>query len=128
MAVSKLNERRQGFRYPVQLQLDLVLAGGSIIPIEACNISDHGLQFRCDSWLADEIEPRGIQSHPLDCIQLKVVADLPVAGENRLYAKCRIVVARRLSQEEYELGLEFIDYEKGTGKVLERYIAQLQTR
>ena len=122
MVVKKLNDRRHGHRYPVRLQFDLVLSDGTILPIEACNISSTGLQFRCDYWLADEIEPRGIQSHPLDRIQIKVVADMPISGENRLYARCRVVVARRLSQEEYLLGLEFIDFEKSSEKVLERFI------
>ena len=38
-----------------------------------CNISSTGLQFRCDGWVADEIEPRGIHNHPLDQITVKVV-------------------------------------------------------
>jgi c-di-GMP-binding flagellar brake protein YcgR len=124
MVVLKLDDRRQSFRYPVELQVDLVLSDGSILPVEACNISSNGLQFRCDSWLADEIEPRGIQNHPLDRIQLKVVTDLPISGENRVYARCRVIVARRLSQEEYLLGLEFIDFEKSSEKVLERFISE----
>lgn len=122
MAVTKLKDRRQDHRYPVRLQIDLVLRDGTILPVEACNISSTGLQFRCDSWLADEIEPRGIQNHPLDRIQIKVVADLPISGENRLYSRCKVVVARRLSQEEYLLGLEFSSFEKSSEKILERYI------
>ena len=124
MAVLKLDDRRQSFRHPVKLQVDLVLRDGSILPVEATGISARGLQFRCDSWLADEIEPRGIQNHPLDRIQLKVVADLPLSGENRIYARCRVVVARRLSQEEYTLGLEFIDFEKSSEKVLARFLKE----
>lgn len=122
MVASKLSERRQSFRYRVKLQVELVLADGSILPVEACDISTSGIQFRCDSWLADEIEPRGIQNYPLDRIQIKVISDLPISGENRLYARCKVVVARRLSQEEYLLGLDFTDFEKSSEKVLERYI------
>ena len=124
MVAIKLNDRRQSFRYPVKLQVDLVLGDGTILPVEACDISYNGLQFRCDSWLADEIEPRGIQNYPLDRIQIKVIADLPISGENRLYTRCKIVVARRLSQEEYLLGLEFTDFEKSSEKVLDRFISE----
>ena len=122
MAVLNLDDRRKNLRYPIKLQVDLVLADGSILPIEANNISAKGLQFRCDSWLADEIEPRGIQNHPLDRIHLKAVTTLPVSGENKLYARCKVIVARRLSQEEYILGLEFVDFEKSSEKVLEQFI------
>lgn len=104
--------------------MDLVLADGKILPAQACNISDRGLQFRCDSWIADEIEPRGIQNYPLDRIKLKVVTDLPMTGESRLYSRCKVVAARRLSQEEYLLGLEFIDFENNSAKILERYIKE----
>jgi len=124
MAVSNLDDRRKSLRYSVQLQVDLVLADGSIFPIEVNDLSANGLQFRCDSWLADEIEPRGIQNHPLDRIQIKAVTNLPVSGENKLYARCRIITARRLSQEEYILGLEFIDFENSSEKVLEKFISE----
>ena len=122
MAVQSPNERRQVLRFPVQLQIDLILSDGTVLSALASNLSQQGLQFRCDSWLADAIEPRGIQNHPLDQIQLKTVAILPISGENKMYARCRIVAARRLSQEEYMLGLEFIDFEKRSDKALYRYI------
>ena len=122
--VIKLDDRRQSFRHPVKLQVDLVLNDSSILPVEATGISANGLEFRCDSWLADEIEPRGIQNHPLDRIQIKVVADLPISDENRLYARCRVIVARRLSQEEYVLGLEFIDFERSSEKALARFLSE----
>ena len=122
--VIKLDDRRQSFRHPVKIQVELVLSDNSILPVEATGISARGLEFRCDSWLADEIEPRGIQNHPLDRIQLKVVANLPISDENRLYARCRVIVARRLSQEQYVLGLEFIDFERSSEKVLARFLSE----
>lgn len=123
MADTKLDDRRQSSRHRVKLQVDLVLGDGSILPVEASNISAKGIQFRCDNWLANEIEPRGIQNHPLDRIQIKLVADLPISGENRLYAGCKVIVARRLSQEEYVLGLEFTSFEKSSEKVLQRFLS-----
>lgn len=127
MAAYKLSERKErrlGHRFPIQISVDLVLEDGKILPAEACNISDSGLQFRCDSWIADEIEPRGIQNYPLDQIKMKLVTDLPMPGENRIYSKCKIIAARRLSQEEYLLGIEFIDFENNSARILERYIKQ----
>ncbi|MDH5612410.1 MAG: PilZ domain-containing protein [Gammaproteobacteria bacterium] len=122
MTVPKLKERRLEHRYPIQLPIDLVLEDGTILSVEACNISTLGLQFKCDSLIANEIEPRGIQKRPLDQIKLKVVAKLPVSGDKKLYSRCKIVVARRLSQDQYILGLEFIDFEANSDKVLDRYI------
>ena len=119
-------ERRSAHRYKVNFPVELVLEDGSVLPVEACDLSESGLQFRCDSWVADEIEPRGIQNHPLDQIRLKAIADIPYPEnqEAKLYARCRVVVARRLSQEEYLLGIEFIDFENGSESRLKEYIKQ----
>jgi hypothetical protein len=118
------SERRLGHRYPVQVQVDLVLSDGKVLPATSCNISDNGMQFICDSWIADEIESRGIQNHSMERIMVKLVADLPMSGENRLYSKCKVVTARRLSQQEYLLGLVFTGFENNSENVLKRYIME----
>jgi c-di-GMP-binding flagellar brake protein YcgR len=123
-------ERRRTERYAVELPVDIVLQDGSVLPVATCDMSRKGLQFRCDSWVADEIEPRGIQNHPLDAIRVKAVTDFPDMGKykSRLYARCRIVVARRLSQDEYLIGLEFIDFENGSERLLERFINRCEAQ
>jgi c-di-GMP-binding flagellar brake protein YcgR len=123
-------ERRRTQRYLVDLPVDIVLQDGSVLPVVTCNMSRKGLQFRCDSWIADEIEPRGIQNHPLDAIRVKAITDFPDMGKykSRLYARCRIVVARRLSEEEYLIGLEFVDFENGSERLLERYINRCEAQ
>jgi len=124
MNISKLKERRLEHRYPIQLPIDLVLDDGTILSVEACNISTQSIQFKCDSYIANEIEPRGIQKCPQDQIQLKMVANLPLEEDKKVYARCKMVVARRLSQDKYILGLEFLDFEAGSDKALNRYIEQ----
>ena len=121
-------ERRSSHRFRVKLPVELILEGGTVLPVESIDISVKGLQFRCDSWVADEIEPRGIQNHPLDQIRIKAVTEFPGMDKysSKLYARCRVVVARRLSQDEYLLGIEFIDFENGSDRLLERFIRQCE--
>ncbi len=123
-------ERRSTLRYKIRLPVELILDDGTVIPVESVDISNKGLQFACDSWIADEIEPRGIQNHPLDQIRLKAVADFPGMDQysSKLYARCRIVAARRLSQDEYLLGLEFTDFENGSERLLEQFIRQCENK
>lgn len=123
-------ERRRTHRYKVKLPVELVLEDGNVLPVESVDISTSGLQFACDSWIAEEIEPRGIQNHPLDQIRLKAVTEFPGMGKysSKLYARCRIVVARRLSQDSYLLGLEFIDFENGSERLLEKFIRQCEQK
>ena len=121
-------DRRLSERHKLNLKIDLVLPNGSILPIETCNISSTGLQFRCDGWVADEIEPRGIHNHPLDKISVKVVGQLPVDSNSKFYARCRIISARRLSQDEYLIGLGFVSFEGDGGKALNKLITQYEKR
>lgn len=109
--------------------VDLVLQNGSMLPVQSRSISDSGIQVVCDSWAAHEIEPRGIQTHSVNHIKVKVVLELPVAdNQKKLYALCKIISARRLSQDEYILNLAYIEFENGTEKILDNYLDRYQQK
>jgi hypothetical protein len=59
---------------------------------------------------------------------LKAITILPGMDKynSKLYARCRIVVARRLSQDEYLIGLKFIDFENGSDKLLNLFIRRIE--
>jgi hypothetical protein len=128
-----VSERRQTPRYEAKLALDMVLQNGNVVSVTTRNISSCGLQIICDTWVTDEIEPRGIQSHSVSHLRIKAITELPIAGENtsddnnsikKLYANCRIISVRRMSQDEYMLSLAFIDFENDSEKVLIDYLDQ----
>ena len=121
-------ERRLAERHSLQVQIDLVLENGTILPVETSNISSTGLQFICDSSVADEIEPRGIHNHPLDRHSVKVVGELPVESSSKFYARCKIVSARRLSQDTYLIGLGFLNFEGDGGKALNKLITEFERK
>lgn len=123
--IPKMTERRQSPRYDVDLIVDLILVEGSALTVHTRNISSCGLQIICDSWVTDEIEPRGIQNHATSHLRLKAIIELPV-GENskKLYVNCRIMSVQRMSQDVYMLNLAFIDFENGSEKVLDDFIGQ----
>ncbi len=122
-------ERRQSPRYEIELPFDMVLDNGTILSVKTHNISSYGLQLSCDSWITDEIEPRGIQNHAISHIRLKAIIELPVdkkkgADIKKLYANCKIMSVQRMSQEEYMLNLTFVDFENGSEKVLDEFLDQ----
>ena len=124
-----MTERRQTPRYDVKIPVDLVLDNGNIFTVETKNISSCGLQINCDAWITDEIEPRGIQSHSINHIRLKVVTNLPVAdGSKKFYANCRILSVQRMSQNVYMISLAFIDFENGTESVLDEFLDQYEQK
>ncbi len=118
-------ERRQSPRYEIKIAIDMILVDGSILSVNTRNISSCGIQISCDSWVTDEIEPRGIQSHATSHLRLKIATELPVGNQSKkLYANCRIMSVQRISQDEYMLNLAFIDFENGTESTLNDFLDQ----
>jgi len=124
-----VSDRRQTPRYVIKLSVDIVLETGSILKVTTRNISSCGLQIICGSWVTDEIEPRGIQSHAVSHRRIKAVTELPVGNETKkLYANCRIMSVQRMSQEEYMLSLAFIDFENSSEQILDKFLDQYQQK
>ena len=123
------SERRQSPRYEIKLTIDMVLANDKILTVTSRNISSRGLQIICDTWVTNEIEPRGLQSHMINHIRVKAVTELPIGNETKkLYTNCRMLSVQRMSQDEYMLNLAFIDFENGTEKALDDFLDQYQQK
>jgi len=119
----KTNERRKSPRHDVNLAVDIVQENGNILTVNTRNISSKGLQIVCDSWVANALEPRGIQSHNVSHLRFKIVAELSISDKTqKLYANCRIMSVHRLSQDEFILCISFIGYENGSKSVLDKYM------
>lgn len=124
-----VTERRQTPRYEIKLSVDMVLDSGNILTVSSRNISSCGLQIICDTWVTDEIEPRGIQSHAVSHIRLKIITELPLVDETKkLYANCRIMSVQRMSQDEYMLNLAFIDFDNGSEQILDKFLDQYEQK
>lgn len=125
----KTSERRKSPRYVTDIPVDIVLNDGNILTVTTRNISNSGLQIACDSWIANEIEPRGIQSHNVSQLQLKIVADLTIGDTvQKLYTNARIMSVQRMSQDHYILSIKFLGYENGSQDVLNQYLEQYTFR
>jgi len=114
------NEQRLSFRHPVDIPVDLLLSNGTTLKVSACNLSMKGILVSLDEWGSKQIESRGIHNHPFDHIRINIVAELD--KKNKLYASSRIIIARRMSQDNYLIGLEFIDYQKNSEASFQNYI------
>lgn len=127
--IPNVTERRQSPRYEVPLVVELVLDDDIILDVTSNNISNCGLKISCDSWVADEIEPRGIQNHATSHLRIKVVIALDVGNiAKKIYANCRIISTQRIAQDEYTLSLAFIDFENGTENTLNEFLDQFEKR
>ena len=123
------SERRQSPRYEIELPAELVLEAGDALPISARNISSTGLKVVCDSWVTDQIEPRGIQNHAVSHIQFKIVLQLPIAhGAEKIYVNCRILSSQRMSQNKFMLNLVFTGFQGNSERVLNDFLEQVQEK
>lgn len=126
MAIPDNLERRVAPRYEDRIQVDLLLPDGVVLPVEICSISIRGLQLTCDSWLADEIEPQGIQRLALSRKKLTINANLPFDDTSKnIVIHSYVVAVRRLSQDNFLIGLEYENIEGNGVEILEEYIEQL---
>ena len=124
-----VSDRRQTPRYEIELPVDMVLENGNVLRVTTRNISSCGLQIICDTWVTDEIEPRGIQSHAVSHIRIKTVTELPIGDETKkLYANCRMMSVQRMSQDQYMLNLAFIDFENGSEQALDKFLDQYEQK
>ena len=118
-------ERRESPRYVVDLAVDIILESGNILTVNTRNISSNGVQVACDAWIADEIEPRGLQRHNINHLRFKIAADVKVDHTiQKFYANCRIMAVHRVSQEEYLLSIKFLDFENDSQSILNKYLEQ----
>ena len=124
-----VSERRQTPRYEIELPVDMVLENGNILTVSTRNISSCGMQIVCDTWVTDEIEPRGIQSHSVGHIKIKLITSIPIGDETKkLYANCRMLSVQRMSQSAYMLNLAFIDFENGSEQILDDFLDQYEQK
>ena len=124
-----VSDRRQTPRYVMKLSVDMVLENGSILKVTTRNISSCGLQIICNTWVTDEIEPRGIQNYALSHRRIKAVTELPIGhATKKLYANCRMMSVQRMSQDEYMLNLAFIDFENDSEQILDKFLDQYEQK
>ena len=126
MTIPDNKERRVATRFEDKIQIDIILPDDNVLPVEICGISIKGLQFTCDGWLADEIEPLGIQKLAMSRKQLIINANLPFDNCSKsIIIHAYVIAVRRLSQDKFLIGLEYENIAEDGAKVLEEYIQQL---
>jgi hypothetical protein len=99
------------------------------MPVRILNLSIGGLKFRCGMQVINSILPED-QRTPgqiLD-VEMDVVFDLPQEGDTAplpVRTRATVVHSERLAQDEFHVGVQFIDLEQSMSGPLERYISIL---
>lgn len=101
------------------------MPNGEIITASTINLSLCGIQLECGRWEANCIfsvsEDEKAIGKP---IELKTSIQLPAesASPATLSLLCRVVVSRRLEENIYQIGLNYIDLNDDHKQLLETYL------
>jgi c-di-GMP-binding flagellar brake protein YcgR len=123
MGSTKIQDCLSDIRYPVNTPIELELKDGTRLLVNTEKISNSGLHFSCNSWVAQKIEPKGIHLHSLNQINLKIRSE-----QHKLSAHAQVRYARRLSQDEYMIGVNFTDLDEGSADIVSALIGQKEKR
>lgn len=117
-------ERRHYPRVAADLPLEIVTEGGESAKGTIRNLSVGGVEISCDRWCADRILPSGHQAFPGQPIKAQLRLSLPAAdGSNQpVEAAGEIVVSRRMSQNEYRVGIHFLRLDGDGEQLVAQYV------
>lgn len=100
-------EKRHYPRINISGSILVKLKSGEVVAVDLDNISSSGLQLICDREAETLITPNG----QWDPEELMVLIDFPdLTGEASFEAKCVVVTSRRVSIDQFSIGLRFIDF------------------
>lgn len=113
-------ERRFSPRVEVSLEVDVLLTDGEVFTIPSIDLSYMGISFNCNYWTLQQIFPDGNWSSPKD----KVNFTLSIKMNDAFTLDCESVVTRflRLSENEYHIGVQFLDLDDETQHALIHFV------
>ena len=127
MGMQELRARRYKRDHPrvgVEVPVELRLADAGTIHVMSVNVSRAGLQVACDKITVASLFPQGKPTLPHTPPDVDVVLRLPGVdgGSDGIAARCHAVFARRVSENEYRVGLQFVHIAGREFERLELYI------
>jgi hypothetical protein len=120
-----MSEEKRAFdRIETEHSIRIIGEDGSSLPAIAANISLTGLQILCDRPTMERITPHGAETKAAHEVHIRVRVTLPDMPENqnKLGLFGRVVAVRPGGQDEFRIGVQFIDYEPGSYNALESYL------
>ncbi|HYQ70723.1 MAG TPA: PilZ domain-containing protein [Gammaproteobacteria bacterium] len=103
-------------------------SGGEYLPVRMLNLSIGGLKFSCGLQVINSILPED-QRTPGQILDVEMDIAFEIPQENApalpIRTQARIVHSERLAQDEFHVGVQFIELDKSLSGALENYIIEL---
>ncbi len=98
-------ERRSFFRKEVDIPAELILSSGTRLEVRVRDVSGGGVQIQCDAFDSEAIAPHG---NCLNSSGRPIKLDLQFAPTGKeLKLHCRVIFVRRISHDEFRIGLRY---------------------
>jgi len=116
--------KRDHPRVAANLPVELTMPGGDTIHALTVNVSPAGVQLACDRVTARAFFPGGQQAMPARKLEIDARLRFPESSGMPaiIEARCAAVFARRVKENEYRLGLQFLGFEGDGHRTLERFL------
>jgi hypothetical protein len=97
---------------------------GEIIHAITVNLSPAGIQIACDRFTVNSILPLSQRRVPSKTIEVDVRLRFPESSgmPDVIAARCRPVFSRRIAENEYRIGLQFMSFEGDDYQKLEHFL------
>lgn len=121
---SRPKYQREYPRVPTALPTEIGLGDGGVIFAQTVNISRAGLQLSSDRVTRDVVFPNGQPTSPSERLEVNLRVRLNFDKESPIWisVRCLGVMFRRKGEDEYHLGMQFVEFEDDGYRVLERFI------
>ena len=109
-------EKRQYPRIKARLPLEIISKSGEVLPAVSLDMSLDGLQIECDHKTQQQLVHANEKHNSGQPVEMDIQIQLPLSQHSlsRMEMRCRLVITRRLAQNTYHLGLNYLKLEDAT--------------
>jgi hypothetical protein len=111
-------------RVPAHLPVEVSIPGGEVIHAITVNLSPAGIQIACDRVTVNSVLPVSQRRLPKRTREVAVRLRFPEFSgmPDTIDARCTAVFSRRVAENEYRIGLQFLGFEGEDYQKLEHYL------
>ena len=117
------NEKRQYPRVDISGEANLFL-NGAVGNVDLLNISPSGIQIECKHDVVEKLSKHKSEAGIFPAFDLEFILPSSDSAGMLINVSCNVCYCRRLSQDNYNLGLYFVDFAEPDEKRLLEYISK----
>ncbi|MDY6841863.1 MAG: PilZ domain-containing protein [Pseudomonadota bacterium] len=123
---AKLNLRNQQ-RVDVATEITIEKPDGCCLTCSVSNLSRTGVMISCSQDIVKQLIPKQKAPAPGNWISVKTRFSVPVVATQpvSIIADGNIVHMRRIARDEFQLGIQFAEFEDNGFDYVDRYVSEL---